>query len=64
MTMVNQVSMWFLEDDISDVNIVPTDKYNEKVLYLIGQLPDINNISNLIANIKATIEEGTLLQFH
>lgn len=54
------VVQWFLEDDISDVNIVPTDKYNEKVLYLIGQLPDINNISNLIANIKATIEEGNI----
>lgn len=54
------VAQWFFEDNINDVNIVPTDKYNEKVLYLIGQLPDTNNINNLITNIKSTTEEGNI----
>ncbi|CCI59429.1 putative uncharacterized protein [Staphylococcus equorum subsp. equorum Mu2] len=52
------VAKWFFEGDTNKVDIVPTDKYNGKALYLIGQISNTNNIDNLITNIASTKKEG------
>src|SRR5699024_5755720 len=57
----NHVIQWFFKDDTTKVDIIPFEKSNDKILFLLGKLSNNENVNNLITDItSATREKNTV----